>query len=201
MVLYVIRLFLLAALLIFFSSRHRHIYIPSAIRKRRGVRRFICRYKTISRFIYDALYSLSYLMRRSLNARKLYIFLLVIALILVQAMDYFMALNIAERYGRDALKTTIPYHIMLVTTLVLFKYSMADRILLFIGRRKAVYLIFALLILLTLVFSPRLIVVTDCCSLILLFALYYPPFSTDNEPKGRRPLPIIEDIYSGRMAA
>ena len=125
-------------------------------------------------------------MKRSDNARKFFIFLLIILLTIAQAID----LSLMADYGYMSLGRDISYiqfGLGMILTIALFRYSKSDWLL---SKRfgPAIDYWGVLLFLSALAFFKLIILQDLLC--ILLFARYlYPQKEAGDDPKGRKSIP------------
>ena len=125
-------------------------------------------------------------MKRSDNARKFFIFLLIIILTIAQAID----LSLMADYGFMSLGRDIPYiqfGLGMILTIALFQYSKSDRLL---SKRFGPAIdCWGVLLLISALAFLKLIILQDVLC-ILLFARYlYPRKKAGDNPKGRKKIP------------
>ena len=127
-------------------------------------------------------------MKTSDNARKFFILLLIILMVIVQAIDLtlvsdygFMQLSLKESY--------IQFGIGMILTIAMFRYPFSDRILSFKCRPFYLLLASELILLACCIWS--LVILMDVYLILLIGASFYPQKDGENEPKGRKPIPII----------
>lgn len=125
-------------------------------------------------------------MKRSDNARKFFIFLLIIIMTIAQAID----LSLMADYGFMSLGRDIPYiqfGLGMILTIALFQYSKSDRLL---SKRFGPAIdCWGVLLLISALAFLKLIILQDVLC-ILLFARYlYPRKEAGDNPKGRKKIP------------
>lgn len=127
-------------------------------------------------------------MKTSDNARKFYILLLIILMVIAQAIDLtlvsdycFMQLSLKESY--------IQFGLGMILTIAMFRYPFSDRILSFKCRPFYLLLASELILLACCIWS--LVILMDVYVILLIGASFYPQKEGENEPKGRKPIPII----------
>ena len=138
-------------------------------------------------------------MKRSDNARKFFIFLLIILLTIAQAID----LSLMADYGFMSLGRDISYiqfGLGMILTIALFRYSLSDRIL----SRKCGLMIdyWGVLLTIAILALLELFILQDVLYVIFLARCIYPKKEVDDDPKGRES--IHDDdfkIISFRKAA
>lgn len=138
-------------------------------------------------------------MKRSDNARKFYIFLLIILLTIAQAID----LSLMADYGYMSLGRDISYiqfGLGMILTIALFRYSLSDRIL----SRKCGLMIdyWGVLLTIAILALLELFILQDVLYVIFLARCVYPKKEVDDDPKGRKSIPDDDfKIISFRKAA
>ena len=138
-------------------------------------------------------------MKSSDNARKFFIFMVIILLTIAQAVD----LSLVTDYGfmkHDSYSAYIQFGLGMILTIALFRYSLSDKIL----SRKCGLMIGYWGVLLTIaVFALlKLFILQDVLYIIFLARCIYPKKEVDDDPKGRES--IHDDdfkIISFRKAA
>lgn len=125
-------------------------------------------------------------MKRSDNARKFFIFLVIILLTIAQATD----LSLLTDFGYMSLgidKAYIQFGIGMMLTIALFRYSISDR---FLSRRLGLaFDYWAVLLLITVLAFLKLIILQDVLCLLLFARYLYPQKESDVNPKGRKSIP------------
>ena len=125
-------------------------------------------------------------MKRSDNARKFFIFLLIIILTIAQAID----LSLLSDYGYMSLGRSISYIqfcLGMILTMALFRYSKSDWLL--SKRFGPVIDYWGVLLLISALAFLKLIILQDVLC-ILLFARYlYPQKKAGDDPKERKNIP------------
>ena len=138
-------------------------------------------------------------MKRSDNARKFFIFMVIILLTIAQAVD----LSLVTDYGfmkHDAYSAYIQFGLGMILTIALFRYSLSDRIL----SRKCGLMIdyWGVLLTIAILALLELFILQDVLYVIFLARCVYPKKEVDDDPKGRES--IHDDdfkIISFRKAA
>ena len=127
-------------------------------------------------------------MKTSDNARKFFILLLIILMVIAQAIDLtlvsdygFMQLSLKESY--------IQFGLGMILTIAMFRYPFSDRILSF--KCKPFYLLLASELILLACCIWSLVILMDVYVILLIGTSIYPQKKGENEPKGRKPIPII----------
>ena len=127
-------------------------------------------------------------MKTSDNARKFFILLLIILMVIAQAIDLtlvsdygFMQLSLKESY--------IQFGLGMILTIAMFCYSVSDKILSFKCRPFYLLLTSELILLTCCIWS--LVILMDVYVILLIGASIYPQREGKNEPKGRKPILII----------
>lgn len=125
-------------------------------------------------------------MKRSDNARKFFIFLLIILLTIAQAID----LSLVADYGYMSLGRDISYiqfGLGMILTIALFRYPKSDWLL--SKRFSPAIDCWGVLLLISALAFLKLIILQDVLC-ILLFARYlYPQKEAGDDPKGRKSIP------------
>ena len=121
-------------------------------------------------------------MKTSDKARKFYILLLIILMVIAQTIDLslvsdygFMQVNLKESY--------IQFGIGMILTIAMFRYPFSDRILSFKCRPFYLLLASELTLLACCIWS--LVILMDVYVILLIGASFYPQKEGENEPKGR----------------
>ena len=138
-------------------------------------------------------------MKRSDNARKFFIFMVIILLTIAQAVD----LSLVTDYGfmkHDSYSAYIQFGLGMILTIALFRYSLSDKIL----SRKCGLMIdyWAVLLTIAVLALLELFILQDVLYVIFLARCIYPKKEVDDAPKGRES--IHDDdfkIISFRKAA
>ena len=138
-------------------------------------------------------------MKRSDNARKFFIFMVIILLTIAQAVD----LSLVTDYDfmkHDSYSAYIQFGLGMILTIALFRYSLSDRIL----SRKFGLIIdyWAVLLTIAVLALLELFILQDVLYVIFLARFVYPKKEVDDDPKGRES--IHDDdfkIISFRKAA
>lgn len=125
-------------------------------------------------------------MKRSDNARKFFIFLVIILLTIAQATD----LSLLTDFGYMSLgidKAYIQFGIGIMLTIALFRYSISDS---FLSRRSGLAIDYwAVLLVITVLAFLKLIILQDVLCLLLFARYLYPQKESDVNPKGRKSIP------------
>ena len=121
-------------------------------------------------------------MKRSDNARKFFIFMVIILLTIAQAVD----LSLVTDYGfmkHDAYSAYIQFGLGMILTIELCRYSLSDRIL----SRKFGLIIdyWAVLLTIAVLALLELFILQDVLYVIFLARCIYPKKEVDDDPKGR----------------
>ena len=138
-------------------------------------------------------------MKRSDNARKFFIFMVIILLTIAQAVD----LSLVTDYGfmkHDALNAYIQFGLSMILTIALFRYSLSDKIL----SRKFGLMIdyWGVLLTIAVLALVDLFILQDVLYIIFLARCVYPKKEVDDDSKGRRNIPDDDfKIISFRKAA
>ncbi len=142
-------------------------------------------------------------METSVNARKYFIFLVVLALIFIQFIDYTILTD--YKYYRDIyMFPTAQFFIGWVLTLMLFPYGKGYKFannLFSTYNRSPKYFGLLVLFQIILIFSP-FVLLSDMAFVILTAMITYPKMRPDTDPKGRKPMPeIVEKGANIKKAA
>lgn len=164
-------------------------------------------------------------MKKSDNFRKFFSLVTLLLMIAVQFIDFSASTEIArgireisqsdaETYGEieKQLSHTIAIYGPLMSkphasvlaaclSLILFSYTAADWLLTKLHNRRKFFFAIALLALIVLFLSPRYIIVTEVLEMILMAAFIYPNKIPSQDPKGRKPIPMVEEQQKLRKAA
>ena len=138
-------------------------------------------------------------MKRSDNARKFFIFMVIILLTIAQAVD----LSLVTDYDfmkHDSYSAYIQFGLGMILTIALFRYSLSDKIL----SRKCGLMIgyWGILLTIAVLALLELFILQDVLYVIFLARCIYPKKEVDDDPKGRES--IHDDdfkIISFRKAA
>ena len=125
-------------------------------------------------------------MKRSDNARKFFIFLVIILLTIAQATDLSLLTDFGYMsLGRD--KSYIQFGLGMMLTIALFRYSISDK---FLSRRSGLVIgYWAVLFLITVLAFMKLIILQDVLCLLLFAHCLYPQKEVADDPKGRKSIP------------
>ena len=125
-------------------------------------------------------------MKRSDNARKFFIFLVIILLTIAQATDLSLLTDFGYMsLGRD--KSYIQFGLGMMLTIALFRYSISDK---FLSRRFGLVIDYwAVLFLITVLAFLKLIILQDVLCLLLFARYLYPQKEAADTPKGRKSIP------------
>lgn len=138
-------------------------------------------------------------MKQSDNARRFFIFMVIILLTIAQAVD----LSLVTDYGfmkHDAYSAYIQSGLGMILTIALFRYSISDKIL----SRKCGLIIdyWGVLLTIAVLALLNLFILQDALYIIFLARCIYPKKEVDDDPKGRKSLPEDDfKIISFRKAA
>jgi hypothetical protein len=132
-------------------------------------------------------------MKRSDNARKFFIFLVIILLTIAQATDLSLLTDFGYMsLGRD--KSYIQFGLGMMLTIALFRYSISDK---FLSRRFGLVIDYwAVLFLITVLAFLKLIILQDVLCLLLFARCLYPKKEAADDPKGRKSIP--DDCHKKR---
>ena len=129
-------------------------------------------------------------MEKSVNARKYFIYLVVLTLVIIQFVDY--TLLVDYKYYRNIyLFPNAQFFLCWIFTLMLIPlgrgYRFADRLFSTYNRNRKQFGYYALCFFLLLI-SPFMII-CDVAFVILMAMIIYPDMKIEPNPKGRKPLP------------
>ena len=141
-------------------------------------------------------------MKTSINARKYFLFMVEIFLISIQFIDYTL-LTDYDYYSVYYMCPTAQFFICWILTLMLFPfgrgYKFADRLYSTYNRSRKAFGAFASCELI-LVFSPFMLM-ADVGLIILIAMIMYPDMEAERDPKGRKPIPILQEKRELKKAA
>lgn len=86
-------------------------------------------------------------------------------------------------------------------SLTLFSYTAADLLLTRLHNRRKFFFGVALIALIVIFSSPRFLIVTEVLEIMLMAALIYPNKIPSQDPKGRKPIPMVEEQQKLRKTA
>ena len=161
-------------------------------------------------------------MQRSENSRKFYTVILIIVLLIYTYVDFS-----ATESARDIIKFTgeitgknnvgssvaftvyspmvshpIALFVCQIFTFLLFSYRIADKLLTWIRENWKFMMTFdCMLLAYVAVYSQAWFIMAEVLTIFLMAAEYYPDKTAGPTPKGRRPVPVDEDIPKLKMAA
>lgn len=148
-----------------------------------------------------------YRMQRSRNARKFLIFILIFSTIVVEFVDLnasraaaaIVAPTVEEGAEPCAVteectsayfpfvSSVVALYLAFFTSVFLMKYSLADKLLTALKKRKT-FVAAGCFIILVAVFSFRWIIISEIGLILLMASCFYPYEKWDEEPKGRKPI-------------
>ena len=154
---------------------------------------------------------------KSDNFRKFFSLITLLLMIAVQFVDFSATMNVAKMIqdaSRDSQQTaqiiaiygplmTRPHASVLAAclSLTLFSYTAADWLLTMLHNRRKFFFGVALMALIVLFSSPRYLIVTEILEMMLMAALIYPNKIPSQDPKGRKPIPMVKEQQQLRKAA
>ncbi len=215
----IILAFLLSALPFFYMSYIRPKEKSSPLRRNMltalagQMPRLRAAKKTVEKFfhrLYDG-------MKKSDNFRKFFSLMTLLSMIAVQFVDFSASTDVARMIQGVAHDSQNAHQIIAVygtlmtrphasvlaacLSLTLFSYTAADWMLSRLHNRQRFFLGVALLALVVLFTSPRYLIVTEVLEMILMAALIYPNKTPAQDPKGRKPVPPVQERQEMRKAA
>lgn len=156
-------------------------------------------------------------MKKSDNFRKFFSLITLLLMIAVQFVDFSATMNVASMIqdaSHDSQQTaqiiavygplmTRPHASVLAAclSLTLFSYTAADWLLTRLHNRRKFFFGVALMALIVLFSSPRYLIVTEVLEMMLMAALIYPNKIPSQDPKGRKPIPMVKKQQELRKAA
>ena len=156
-------------------------------------------------------------MKKSDNFRKFFSLITLLLMIAVQFVDFSATMNVARMIqdaSQDRQQTaqiiavygplmTRPHASVLAAclSLTLFSYTAADWLLTRLHNRRKFFFGVALMALIVLFSSPRYLIVTEVLEMMLMAALIYPNKIPSQDPKGRKPIPMVKKQQELRKAA
>lgn len=156
-------------------------------------------------------------MKKSDNFRKFFSLITLLLMIAVQFVDFSATMNVAKMiqdasHDSQQMARIIAVYGPLMTrphasvlaaclSLTLFSYTAADWLLTRLHNRRKFFFGVALIALIVLFSSPRYLIVTEVLEMMLMAALIYPNRIPSQDPKGRKPIPMVKEQQELRKAA